>query len=428
MKIIADRDIPFLRGVLEPFAEVVYLPGDAIGPDDIRDTDALLVRTRTCCDSELLTRSRVRFIGTATIGFDHIDTDWCRRQGIRVATAAGCNSRGVLQWVAAALTWLAGSEGFNPRRKENSAIIVPSVLTDGCAQTSSPDFSPISDFPSEITLGVVGVGNVGSLVKEYAESWGFRVMCSDPPRERAEGLGPAEGFYPLPTLAAECDIVTFHVPLTATGPDATRHMVDEGFLTAAKPGAVILNSSRGPVIDPDALRKAVGLKPVKEEEVCVHPSAKADGNEDIETSYSIEPKFSELLPSVLTDGYTSTPLTGFSPTKFIIDTWNDEPRIDREVLQRALLGTPHIAGYSVQGKAAAAAMIVGALAREFGLPLRDWYPAGAPRSMLRTIGWEEMCRTMPARFDIAAESAALKAAPELFETMRNDYKYRQEYF
>jgi erythronate-4-phosphate dehydrogenase len=356
VKIVVDRDIPFLRGVLEPFAEVVYLAGEAIGADDVRYADALLVRTRTCCDATLLEESRVRFIGTATIGFDHIDREWCVQHGILVATAAGSNRRGVLQWVSAALAWLVSERSMGS--------------------------------PSQLTLGVVGVGNVGSLVKEYAEEWGFRMMCSDPPRERAEGLGRAEDFYPLAELAEESDIITLHVPLTITGPDATRHLVDSAFLAATKPQAVILNSSRGAIIDPDALKGALVEK---------FPSC---GGVEVKGRRG----------------------------GFIIDTWNDEPCIDRTVLQRTLLATPHIAGYSTQGKATATAMIVNALAHEFGLPLDDWYPWGALRSTPRAISWDEMCRTMPAYFDITAQSRALKAAPEEFEQMRNNYKYRAEYF
>lgn len=348
MKIVVDRDIPFLEGVLEPWAEVVYLRGEAIGAADVRDADALVVRTRTRCDEALLSGSRVRFVGSATIGFDHIDTEWCASAGIRVATAAGCNRRGVLQWVAAVLAWLGSERGMVPVRT---------------------------------TLGVVGVGNVGSLVAEYAAAWGFRVMRSDPPRERAEGPGAAEGFYPLERLAAECDVITFHVPLTTDGPDATKGLVGREFLAAAHPGAVMINSSRGAVIEPGALREAV---------------SGAGGYADARG--------------------------------FIIDTWNGEPDMDRGVLERVMLGTPHIAGYSVQGKATATSMMVNALAMEFGLPLKDWYPEGAPRSVPREIGWEEMCRTMPSYLDIAAESAALKAAPRRFEQMRNEYSYRIEFF
>jgi erythronate-4-phosphate dehydrogenase len=352
----------------------------------VRDATALLVRTRTRCDAALLDGSAVRFIGSATIGCDHIDMEWCAAHGITVAVAAGSNARGVLQWVAAALGWLASH---------------PSVKTDG------NDLAEVSSHrglkPSETTLGVVGVGHVGSLVARYAAAWGFRVMCSDPPRERAEGLGAKEGFYPLSAVVAECDIITFHVPLTLEGADATRHLVNSDLVRAMKPSAVIINSSRGGVIEDAAL-------------------------------------------------------TG---RNYILDVWNGEPDIDRGVLERALLATPHIAGYSVQGKAAATAAIVDALARHFNYERSEVITEGAP-AVLRSsaqekatevitsyeratqnaerrevitsdeqnkiISWEEMLRTMPAYFDIAAESAALKAAPEKFEQMRNTYKYRTEYF
>jgi erythronate-4-phosphate dehydrogenase len=151
-------------------------------------------------------------------------------------------------------------------------------------------------------------------------------------------------------------------------------MVGRDFLARLKPGAVVINSSRGAVLEPVALRESV------------------------------------------------------SSRGFIIDTWNDEPLLDREVLERVILGTPHIAGYSVPGKAMATSMVVGALAREFSLPFTDWYPEGAPRSNPREISWEEMCAQMPLHFDIAAESVALKAAPELFERTRDNYNYRTEFF
>ena len=166
MKIIADSAIPFLRGVLEPFAEVEYLPGTAISAADVRNADALVIRTRTRCDEKLLADSRVKLIATATIGFDHIDTEYCRRHGIEVATAAGCNARGVLQYVAAALVRLSRVQAWEPADK---------------------------------TLGIVGVGHVGSLVEAYARTWGFRVVACDPPREEREhgGFARLERAEPL---------------------------------------------------------------------------------------------------------------------------------------------------------------------------------------------------------------------------------------
>ena len=179
MKIVADSAIPFLQGVLEPWAEVRYLPGSRIAAEDVRDADALVIRTRTRCDERLLAGSRVRLIATATIGFDHIDTAWCAAHGIRVATAAGCNARGVLQWAGAVLAHLARTQGWKPAQR---------------------------------TLGIVGVGHVGSLIREYACLWGFRVVCCDPPREEREHCG----FLPLEEVARQADILTFHTPLDAS--------------------------------------------------------------------------------------------------------------------------------------------------------------------------------------------------------------------
>ncbi|MDE5944025.1 MAG: 4-phosphoerythronate dehydrogenase, partial [Rikenella sp.] len=184
MKIVIDDKIPFIRGVFEPYAEVVYRPGGAIDAETLREADALVIRTRTRCDEALLDGSRVRIVATATIGYDHIDCEYCRRRGIRVATAAGCNARGVLQWVCAAL----GALGVEPR---------------------------------STTLGIVGVGNVGGAVRTMAEAAGFgEVICCDPPRVERGERG-TEHFVPLGTLLERADVVTTHVLLD----DSTRGMM-----------------------------------------------------------------------------------------------------------------------------------------------------------------------------------------------------------
>lgn len=330
VKIIIDEAIPYLRGVLEPYAETVYLPGRAISASDVHDADALVIRTRTRCDAALLDGSCVRFIATATIGFDHIDLDYCRERRIGVATAAGCNARGVLQWMGAVLHHLAVQGGWNPPEK---------------------------------TLGIVGVGHVGELVRQYAAAWGFHVVACDPPRAAREG----GDFIDLGTLVRQCDLITFHTPLDA----ATRHMVDRALLEAMKPEAIVINASRGEVVDGTALLHSG------------HP--------------------------------------------YVLDVWEHEPDIDRQLLAGAILATPHIAGYSAQGKANATAAAVQALARHFGLPLAAWYPEVTP-SAPRPISWEELSATIESHYDIAAESATLKARPERFEELRNGYAYRQEYF
>ncbi len=331
LKIIADRAIHFLDGVLAGWAEVERLPGRDFTAEAVKQADALIVRTRTRCCSELLEGSRVRLIATATIGFDHIDMDYCRRAGIRVATAAGCNARGVLQWVAGVLVHLAEKQGWQPKER---------------------------------TLGIVGVGHVGSLVKHYAESWGYNVLCCDPPREEREHLG----FLKVEEVARFSDILTFHTPLNAS----TYHLCDGPLLDMMPPHAVVINSSRGEVVDQEALLKSGRL--------------------------------------------------------YALDVWEHEPRIDAALLAGAEVATPHIAGYSLQGKANATAMAVRALSDCFSLQLDDWYPAGISPSRPREIGWEELRRTIQKAFDCHSETQRLKASPEEFEHFRDSYSYREEYF
>ena len=332
MKIVIDRDIPFIEGLFEPYAEVVYLAGGDINSEAVADCDALVVRTRTRCDERLLADSPVRLIATATIGTDHIDTSYCLKRGIIVANAAGCNARGVLQWVAAVLRHI--------------------TLRRGCS-------------PEHLRLGVVGVGNVGSLVAHYATSWGFEVLRCDPPRAKREEEGD---YRPYEELLRECDILTFHTPLDAT----TRHMLSAREIAMLRPNAVIINASRGEVVDNRAVAR--------------------------------------------------------SGHDYYFDVWEGEPLLEREVLRGAQLATPHIAGYSRQGKANATAMVVRALSSMFGFRLGGWYPSDVVPTTPREIGWEELCATIDNYFDIEAESAALKASPENFELHRNNYSYRPEYF
>ena len=331
MKILADKAIPFLQGVLEPFAEVEYIDGNNFTSEVVKSADALIIRTRTHCDKALLEGSKVQFIATATIGFDHIDLDYCRHHNIAVATSAGCNARGVLQWVAASLALLAKRDNFAPQER---------------------------------TLGIVGVGNVGRLVKEYAESWGFRTICSDPPREEQEHLG----FVSLEEVLQSADIVTLHTPLD----HSTHHLINGENIVLLPPGATLINASRGECLATEATRR--------------------------------------------------------SDLTYITDVWENEPNIDRDYLAKSLIATPHIAGYSAQGKANATALAVQALARHFDLPLKDWRPTEVEVVTPQTISWEEMCATIEQYCDLTTESKALRNNPEQFEHLRNNYHYREEYF
>ena len=331
MKVIIDRAIPFLQGVLEPFAEVLYLDGREFSHEAVKDADALIIRTRTKCDYSLLEGSKVQLIATATIGFDHIDLEYCKAHNIAVATSAGCNARGVLQWVSASLAMLAEREGFRPEER---------------------------------TLGIIGVGNVGRLVKEYAEKWGFRVICSDPPRQEREQLD----FVSLEEVLQCADIVTLHTPLNPT----TNHLINSDNISLLRSGATLINSSRGECVSTEATKR--------------------------------------------------------NDLTYITDVWENEPEIDREYLSKSLVATPHIAGYSAQGKANASAMAVQALARHFDLPLKEWRPTEVATVKPQEISWEEMCATIANYCDLVAESDTLRHSPQQFENLRNNYLYRKEYF
>jgi len=331
MKIVADQAIPFLQGVLEPFAEVIYLDGRNFTREIVADADALIVRTRTRCNRELLEGSRVQFIATATIGFDHIDCDYCHSHNIAVATSAGCNARGVLQWVSAALALLAKRENFVPQQR---------------------------------TLGIVGVGHVGRLIKEYAEAWGFHTICSDPPREEYEHLG----FVSLEEVLRRADIVTLHTPLNTT----TRHLINSDNIALLHSNATLINASRGECVASEATRR--------------------------------------------------------NDLTYITDVWENEPYIDNEYLAKSMVATPHIAGYSAQGKANATALAVQALAQHFGLPLIDWRPSEVEVVTPKMIEWKEICATIEEYCDLTTESNTLRNSPEQFESLRNNYHYREEYF
>ena len=330
MKIVIDKAIPFIKGVLEPYAEVIYADGEAFDASTVADAQALIIRTRTRCNRALLEGSKVEIIATATIGFDHIDLDYCAQKGIKVVTAAGCNARGVLQWVASVLVMLSQRQGFEPHQR---------------------------------TIGIVGVGNVGKLIKSYAESWGFNVICCDPPRQEREKLD----FVSLEQLIAQVDILTLHTPLNAT----TRGMINPSSIAQLRRGATIINASRGEVAQTAAL---------------------------------------------LRDDLTCA-----------IDVWEGEPNIDKRLLEKAVVSTPHIAGYSKQGKANATAMVVEAIAQHFCLPIVDWYPEGIRKSHPQPIDWQTLKQTINAYCDINSQSCGLKDGGD-FELLRNNYNYREEYF
>ncbi len=348
IRITADDKIPFLKGVLEPFAQITYLPGSQIDRNTVMDSDALLVRTRTKCSSDLLSGTSVRFIGTATIGFDHIDTGFCNANNIRWTNAPGCNSSSVMQYIAAALMRISLESGLSLSR---------------------------------LTFGIVGVGNVGSKVQKLAETLGMKVLLNDPPRQRKEKKGI---FVSIEQVLEESDIITLHVPLNTGGKDNTFHLIDADTLSKMKKGAWLINTSRGEVVEPDALKEA---------------------------------------------------LTGESIAGAILDVWEKEPEIDIPLMHMAFLATPHIAGYSADGKANGTSMVVNELCRFFDISLKEWFPSEIPDPADPMLvidchgkGLEEIAgRAVSHSYNIMADDVRLRFDPSRFEKERENYPLRREF-
>lgn len=348
IKIVVDDKIPFLKGALEPFAEVVYFPGKDINSAILRDADALVIRTRTLCNKELLEGTKVKLIATATIGFDHIDTEYCQQNNIQWTNASGCNSGSVMQYMASALVQLSIKHGF--------------------------EFS-------EKTIGIVGHGNVGSKVSKLASAMGFNVLINDPPLHRSGALPNAVS---LNEIIEKADIITFHVPLNNQGEDKTLHMVNEEFLEYIKPSVILINSSRGGVIDTIALKEALKNKQIK---------------------------------------------------GAVLDVWENEPAIDLELLDLVDFATPHIAGYSADGKANGTAMSMQAVSDFFNFGLQNWFPPNVPMPQNTALTIENLTNTeknilsqcILSTYDIQSDHKRFVKSVDTFENQREEYPLRREF-
>ena len=347
IKIVADNKIPFLKGVLDQVADMVFLPGKEISAADVLEADALITRTRTCCDASLLDGSDVKFIATATIGYDHIDTEYCERQGISWCNAPGCNSFSVEQYILSVLLNIASQENFELKDR---------------------------------TIGIIGVGHVGSKVEKIARTLDMRVLLNDPPRARKEG---PHAFKDLEYILQEADIITLHVPLNLFGEDKTYYLAGHDFFGQLAKKVLFINSSRGKVVDSGALKTAL--------------------------------QDQKLAGAVL-------------------DVWEGEPGIDLELLELARIATTHIAGYSTDGKAKGTSMSVQAISRFFNLGFDDWYPDRIPAPEhpdinLDGTGMElqEMLLDVVNRaYNVMEDDRRLRESPERFEELRGTYPIRRE--
>ncbi|MDR5876429.1 4-phosphoerythronate dehydrogenase PdxB [Vreelandella gomseomensis] len=279
MKLVVDANIPAAEACFGAFGTLTRMAGREISAADVADADALIVRSITQVDRALLAGSQVGFVGTCTIGTDHVDQAFLAEQGIGFASAPGCNAEAVVDYVLSSLLTLAEREGWSL---------------------------------AERTVGIVGVGNVGSRLLARLTGLGLTVLACDPPRAEREG---AEGFLALDEFIARCDVLCLHTPLVTSGPHATRHLLDAQRVDELASGCVLLNAGRGDCVDGLALRSR---------------------------------------------------LSGKGDITAVLDVWEQEPAIDPSLRDLAALATPHIAGYSLDGKLRGSWMIHQALARHLG--------------------------------------------------------------
>jgi erythronate-4-phosphate dehydrogenase len=347
MKFVIDDKIPFIRGVIEKVgAEIIYISGAKFARENLVDADGIIIRTRTKCDEKLLCGSKVKFIASATIGFDHIDTEYCARNGIFWTNAAGCNSSSVAQYLTSALLNWAVEKNIDLRA---------------------------------LTIGIIGVGNVGSKVAKIADALGMRTLLNDPPRQRKEG----GSFSSLKQIFEEADIISLHVPLEYHGPDKTYHLADRDFFCEIRKKILFINTSRGEVAETDVLKEFIKNGKI---------------------------------------------------SNAIIDVWEDEPKIDRDLLALAKFATPHIAGYSTDGKANGTAMSVRAASQFFNFGLNEWFPEDIPLPEKNEIilsdsvsELEKLRQAVNYSYDIRGDDSRLRTAPEDFEKLREIYPIRREF-
>jgi erythronate-4-phosphate dehydrogenase len=354
MKIIADENIPCVEQAFASLGEVTLLPGRTMQPQQVRDADILLVRSVTPVGRALLEQSSVRFVGSATIGFDHVDRAYLQQRDIGFATAPGCNAISAAEYVVSALLALAERKDFGLAGK---------------------------------SVGIIGCGNVGSRVREKLSVLGMHCMINDPP---LQALGGHDDFVSLDEVL-QADVITVHVPYTRDGNYPTHHLVDEAVLRKLRPGALFINTSRGAVADNRAL---------------------------------------------------DTLLTGRDDLSVVLDVWEGEPAISPSLLQRVDLGTPHIAGYSLDGKLRGTEMIYRSACDWLGQSVQwqaaDNLPGG---SVIDCSETESLAVTAMLRkavfsaYDIRADDARLRAMlalpsaeqPAYFDRLRRNYPVRREF-
>ncbi|WP_296262426.1 MULTISPECIES: 4-phosphoerythronate dehydrogenase PdxB [unclassified Pseudomonas] len=353
MRIVADENIPLLDAFFSGFGDIRRHPGRTLDRAAVADADVLLVRSVTRVSRELLEGSAVRFVGTCTIGTDHLDLDYFNQAGIQWSSAPGCNARGVVDYVLGSLLTLAEIEGADLTQR---------------------------------TYGVVGAGQVGGRLIKVLRGLGWNVLVCDPPRQAAEG----GDYVSFDEIIARCDVISLHTPLNKTGDLPTWHLLDRARLQQLRQGAWLINAARGPIIDNAALRQVLLER------------------EDLQA---------------------------------VLDVWEHEPSVDVDLADLCVIGTPHIAGYSLDGRQRGTAQIYQALCAYLGqapaIALADLLPkpwlAQVALDAASDPAWalNMICRSVydPRRDDadlrrsLVGDSASQRLA---FDALRKHYPPRRE--
>lgn len=351
MKIIVDENIEFGQEAFEQFGEVILSHGRKITNEMLKDAFALIVRSITSVNEELLKGTNVKFVGTATIGTDHLDIEYLDLAKIKYSSAPGCNSFAVTEYVLTALSKISYEQNFNLEDK---------------------------------SLGVIGYGNIGKKITRFAKAIGMKVVVNDPPLKRE---GYDFNFSDLEE-ALNCEIITLHVPLNKSGIDKTFHLLDEEKINKLRPGTILINTSRGAVVDNIALLNRLKNK---------------------------------------------------NDITVVLDVWENEPSINQELLQNVFLGTQHIAGYSYEGKVNGTVMIYESLC-EFLNEEKLWQPklkqVDDNKISLAKEEAENLLYSITNKiYPIQQDSQTLKSYAELntaelakqFDLLRKNYKLRREF-
>ncbi len=349
MKILVDENMPYARELFSRLGEVKAVPGRPIPTEALTDADALMVRSVTKVNEALLGDKSIKFVGTATAGTDHVDQAWLEQTGIGFSAAPGCNAIAVVEYVFSALLMLAERDGF--------------ALADR-------------------TVGIVGVGNVGGRLQKRLEALGIKTLLCDPPRA---DNGEEGDFRSLDELVAQADVLTFHTPLYKDGPYKSLHLADEALIASLKPGAILINACRGPVVDNAALLK------------CLNAGQKLS---------------------------------------VVLDVWEPEPDLNLALLDKVDLGTSHIAGYTLEGKARGTTQVFEAYSQFIGQPqevaLSSLLPAPefGRISLHGPLDQPTLKRLVHLVYDVRRDDAPLRKVagiPGEFDKLRKNYLERREW-